>query len=52
MFERIIATIQEMDILISWNYTHLVKFKTRHLVNALNLVSGYKEIEIIFPIEY
>ena len=47
-----IATIHEMDILISWNYTHLVKLKTRHLVNALNLVSGYKEIEIILPIEY
>ena len=47
-----IATIHEMDILISWNYTHLVKLRTRHLVNALNLVSGYKEIEIILPIEY
>lgn len=47
-----IATVNEMDLLISWNYTHLVKLKTRHLVNALNLVSGYKEIEIILPIEY
>ena len=47
-----IATIHEMDILVSWNYTHLVKLKTRHLVNALNLVSGYQEIEIILPIEY
>ena len=46
------ATVHEMNVLISWNYTHLVKLKTRHLVNALNLVSGYKEIDIILPIEY
>ena len=47
-----IATVNCIDILVSWNYTHLVKMKTRHLVNALNLIKGYKEIEIIPPIEY
>ena len=47
-----IATVNSIDIIISWNFTHLVKLKTRHMVNALNLVNGYKEIEIIAPIEY
>jgi len=47
-----IATVKNIDVLVSWNYTHLVKLKTRHLVNALNLLKGYKEIDIISPIEY
>jgi len=47
-----IATVSNIDIVMSWNFTHLVKLKTRHMVNALNLVNGYKEIEIIAPIEY
>lgn len=46
------AVVNEMDCIISWNFTHLVKRNTRHKVNAINELNGYKTIEIIAPIEF
>lgn len=46
-----IAVVQEMDVLVSWNFEHLVKLKTRVGVNGLNRLMGYGEIEIISPEE-
>lgn len=46
------AVVNEMDCLVSWNFTHLVKRSTRHKVNAVNELNGYGNIEIIAPIEY
>jgi len=46
-----IATIAEVDYLISWNFGHLVNVKTRERVKALNILKGYKPIEIIAPPE-
>jgi hypothetical protein len=45
------ATINEMDILVSWNMRHIVKRKTKVLVNALNQIRGYRTIEICTPEE-
>jgi hypothetical protein len=36
---------------VSWNFEHLVKVKTRKTVNLINILEGYKEIEIISPQE-
>ena len=41
----------EISYLVSWNYQHLVKVKTRRLVNAVNILEGFKEIEIVSPLE-
>lgn len=46
------ATINNIKILASWNYKHIVKLKTRQLVNALNILQGYNNIEIISPMEF
>lgn len=46
------AVVNEIDCLVSWNFTHLVKRNTRHKVNAINELNGYRGIEIIAPIEY
>lgn len=46
-----IATVNEIDIIISWNFDHIVKLKTRKMVNAINTLNGYKSIEIIAPLE-
>ncbi len=46
------ATVNNIKILASWNYKHIVKLKTRQLVNALNILQGYNNIEIISPIEF
>ncbi|MGI9862887.1 type II toxin-antitoxin system VapC family toxin [Moorella naiadis] len=46
-----VASVNGIDYLISWNFRHLVKVKTRRLVNLVNLKEGYKPIEIIAPPE-
>lgn len=46
-----VATINEIDILVSWNMRHIVKRKTKVVVNALNQIRGYRPIEICTPEE-
>ena len=46
-----IATVNGIDCLLSWNFKHLVKVKTRKLVSLVNIKNDYKEIEIIAPPE-
>ena len=46
-----VASINEMDILVSWNMRHIVKRKTKVMVNALNQIRGYRPIEICTPEE-
>ena len=46
-----IATFYEISYLVSWNFEHLVKVKTRRLVKLINNLEGYKEIEIVSPQE-
>jgi len=36
-----IASVNDMDMLISWNMRHLVKARTRMLANAINRMNGY-----------
>lgn len=46
-----IATCHDISYVVSWNFEHLVKVKTRKTVNSVNILEGYKEIEIISPQE-
>jgi len=45
------ATFYEMDVLVSYNLRHIVKLKTRRLVNYINLLEGYRNLEIGTPEE-
>ncbi len=46
-----IATCHDISYLVSWNFEHLVKVKTRKTVNLVNILEGYKDIEIVSPQE-
>ena len=46
-----IATVHNLDVIISWNFEHMVKLKTRRQVPAINTLMGYKPIEICSPLE-
>jgi len=45
------ATVHNLDVVISWNLRHMVKLKTRREVKAINILEGYREIEICTPTE-
>lgn len=44
-----LATYNEADALISWNFKHMVKLKTIRGVNGINRMRGFKELEILTP---
>ena len=46
-----VATIAEMDAVITWNYRHMIGLRKSELFHSTNLEEGYtKRIEIITPI--
>lgn len=46
-----IASVAKMDILVSWNRDHIVRYKTQQIVRTINLVEGYGELAINTPKE-
>lgn len=45
------ASAAGLDYLVSWNFRHLVRVKTRRMVNLINMQAGYKTVEIVAPSE-
>lgn len=43
------ATIHHVDLLVSWNFKHIVNFIRIRGYNAVNIKSGYKSIDIRSP---
>ncbi len=46
-----IATILKADLLVSWNFKHIVNVQRIRGYNAVNLLNGYRSIEIRNPRE-
>jgi len=44
-----VASVNSLDILVSWNFEHIVKLKTKREVNVINVLLGYNQLEIIEP---
>jgi predicted nucleic acid-binding protein len=46
-----LATVAECDIIVSWNFKHIVNFRKIPLFNAVNVLKGYHQIAIHSPLE-
>jgi hypothetical protein len=46
-----IATVARVDVLVSWNFKHIVNLQRIHGYNSVNLRQGYPMIEIRTPRE-
>ena len=51
MLHIALATIAEVDVLVSWNFRHVVRLDKIRLFNAVNLELGYKPLMIYSPRE-
>ena len=51
MLHIALATIAEVDVLVSWNFRHIVRLDKIRLFNAVNLEQGYKSLTIYSPRE-
>jgi len=45
------ATVAEAELIVSWNFRHIVHFEKIRLYNAVNALEGYRSIEIRSPLE-
>ena len=45
------ATVASVDVLVSWNFKHIVNLQRIHGYNSVNLRKGYPMIEIRTPRE-
>lgn len=50
-FHIAIASVNNLDVIVSWNFTHIVKLKTKREVAGINMLMGYRTIEICSPEE-
>lgn len=51
MLHIALATVADADILVSWNFKHIVRFDKIRMFNAVNLEQGYKALSIHSPRE-
>jgi hypothetical protein len=51
MLHIALAAIAEVDVLVSWNFKHIVRLDKIRLFNAVNLEQGYKPLTIYSPRE-
>ncbi len=46
-----LATVTHADMIVSWNFRHIVHFDKMRGFNAVNVREGYGRIEILSPLE-
>ena len=46
-----VATVNRVDVLVSWNFKHIVNLSKIRLYNSVNLKYGYPLLEIRSPLE-
>ena len=46
-----IATVNNLDMVISMNFQHIVKRKTKVATGSINVLNGYRAVEIYNPME-
>jgi hypothetical protein len=51
MLHIALATVADVDVLVSWNFRNVVRLEKIRLFNTVNLERGYKPIEIYSPRE-
>lgn len=51
MLHIALATVSEADVLVSWNFRHIVRLDKIRLFNSVNLEQGYKTLQIYSPRE-
>ena len=46
-----VATVNDIDMIISMNFQHIVKRRTKLGTSSINILNGYRAVEIYTPME-
>lgn len=50
-FHIAVAVVNNIDIVVSWNFRHIVRRKTKDIVAMVNAQKNFRHIEIMTPAE-
>ncbi len=45
------ATVARAELILSWNFKHIVNYDRIHMFNGVNVLNGYPAVEIYSPLE-
>jgi predicted nucleic acid-binding protein len=51
MLHIALASVADADVLVSWNFKHIVRLDKIRIFNAVNIELGYKQLQIYSPRE-
>ena len=51
MLHIAVATVADVDVLVSWNFRHIVRLDRIRHFNSVNIELGYKQLAIYSPRE-
>jgi len=46
-----VAVVHDIDTIVTWNCRHMANLSKKRLVNGVNLIMGYRQIDIVTPLE-
>ncbi len=46
-----VATVEQVTLIVSWNFKHLANYQRESGFNGVNLLQGYRSVRIITPLE-
>jgi len=46
-----IATVEQVGLIVSWNFKHLANYRRETGFNSVNLLQGYGSVRILTPLE-
>ena len=46
-----VAVVNDVDVIITWNCKHMAQVEKKRMINAVNMMLGYRQIDIVTPLE-
>lgn len=46
-----VAVINNIDVIVTWNCRHMANIEKKRVINAVNMMLGYRQIDIVTPLE-
>jgi len=46
-----VAVINDIDVIVTWNCKHMANIEKKRMINAVNMMLGYRQVDIVTPLE-
>lgn len=46
-----VAVTNNIDVIVTWNCKHMANIENKRIINAVNMMFGFRQIDIVTPLE-